>query len=107
MPDDYAEGHPLRKDFPLRGRFSRSEQVRQALAINPEANYSLDELSIAQAQYDLPADMRERLGATSGGLLRPELLMLVLPGPVALRHSISPFSKSRDPGTPLAAFLYD
>jgi NADH-quinone oxidoreductase subunit C len=61
MWETYAEGYPLRKDFPLRGRFSRAEQVRQALAINPEANYSLEELSIAQAQYDLPADMRERL----------------------------------------------
>jgi NADH-quinone oxidoreductase subunit C len=32
MPYDYAEGHPLRKDFPLRGRFSRAEQTRRALA---------------------------------------------------------------------------
>ena len=32
MPDDYAEGHPLRKDFPLRGRFSRAEQTRRALS---------------------------------------------------------------------------
>jgi NADH-quinone oxidoreductase subunit C len=32
MPLDYAEGHPLRKDFPLRGRFSRAEQTRQALS---------------------------------------------------------------------------
>lgn len=31
MPSDYAEGHPLRKDFPLRGRFSRAEQTRRAL----------------------------------------------------------------------------
>ena len=31
MPHDYAEGHPLRKDFPLRGRFSRAEQTRRAL----------------------------------------------------------------------------
>ena len=31
MPDNYAEGHPLRKDFPLRGRFSRAEQTRRAL----------------------------------------------------------------------------
>ena len=30
-PTDYAEGHPLRKDFPLRGRFSRAEQTRRAL----------------------------------------------------------------------------
>jgi NADH-quinone oxidoreductase subunit C len=32
MWEQYAEGYPLRKDFPLRGRFSRSEQLRQALA---------------------------------------------------------------------------
>ncbi|NIM51657.1 MAG: NADH-quinone oxidoreductase subunit C [Gemmatimonadales bacterium] len=61
MWDTYAEGHPLRKDFPLRGRFSRSEQVRQALHANPEAHYSLEELSIVQAHHDLPMDMRERL----------------------------------------------
>jgi NADH-quinone oxidoreductase subunit C len=61
MWETYAEGHPLRKDFPLRGRFSRSEQVRQALNANPEANYSLEELSIAEAYDELPADMRERL----------------------------------------------
>jgi NADH-quinone oxidoreductase subunit C len=61
MWETYAEGYPLRKDFPLRGRFSRSEQVRQALNTNPEANYSLEELSIAEASDGLPADMRERL----------------------------------------------
>lgn len=61
MWETYAEGHPLRKDFPLRGRFSRSEQVRQALHMNPEAHYSLEELSIADAFQDLPADMQERL----------------------------------------------
>ena len=32
MWENYAEGHPLRKDFPLRGRFSRSEQTRRALS---------------------------------------------------------------------------
>jgi NADH-quinone oxidoreductase subunit C len=61
MWETYAEGHPLRKDFPLRGRFSRAEQVRQALAANPEAHYSLEELSIAEAYDELPEDMRERL----------------------------------------------
>ena len=45
MWEQYREGYPLRKDFPLRGRFSRSEQLRQALAANPEARYSKDELS--------------------------------------------------------------
>jgi len=61
MWETYAEGFPLRKDFPLRGRFSRSEQVRQALNVNPEAHYSLQELSLAEAQHELPADMVERL----------------------------------------------
>lgn len=62
MWEQYQEGFPLRKDFPLRGRFSRSEQLRQALAANPEARYSMEELSIAQAFEDLPDDMRRRLG---------------------------------------------
>ena len=61
MWETYAEGYPLRKSFPLRGRFSRAEQVRQALNANPEAHYSLEELSIAEAGGDLPEDMRERL----------------------------------------------
>ncbi|HXE58943.1 MAG TPA: NADH-quinone oxidoreductase subunit C [Gemmatimonadales bacterium] len=61
MWETYAEGHPLRKDFPLRGHFSRAEQVRQALAANPEAHYSLEELSIAEAFHELPEDMKERL----------------------------------------------
>jgi NADH-quinone oxidoreductase subunit C len=61
MWEQYREGYPLRKDFPLRGRFSRSEQLRQALSANPEARYSAEELSIAQAFEDLPDDMRRRL----------------------------------------------
>jgi len=61
MWEQYREGYPLRKDFPLRGRFSRAEQLRQALAANPEARYSMEELSIADAFEDLPADMRRRL----------------------------------------------
>src|SRR6185437_7261756 len=61
MWEQYAEGYPLRKDFPLRGRFSRSEQLRQALAANPEARYSKEELSIAEAFEDLPNDMQRRL----------------------------------------------
>jgi NADH-quinone oxidoreductase subunit C len=63
MWEQYKEGFPLRKDFPLRGRFSRSEQLRQALAQNPEAKYSMEELSIAEAFEDLPAEMQKRLGA--------------------------------------------
>jgi len=69
MWDTYAEGHPLRKDFPLRGRFSRAEQVRQALAAQPEAHYSLEELSIAAAYEELPADMKERLRRGESGRL--------------------------------------
>jgi NADH-quinone oxidoreductase subunit C len=70
MWETYAEGYPLRKDFPLRGQFSRAEQTRQALAANPEAHYSMEELSIAEAFGDLPPDMRERLGRGERGELR-------------------------------------
>ena len=70
MWDTYAEGYPLRKDFPLRGHFSRAEQTRQALAANPEAHYSLEELSIAETFHELPADVRERLSRGERGYLR-------------------------------------
>jgi NADH-quinone oxidoreductase subunit C len=70
MWETYAEGYPLRKDFPLRGHFSRAEQTRQALAANPEAHYSMEELSIAEAFDDLPADMRERLARGERGFLK-------------------------------------
>ena len=70
MWETYAEGFPLRKDFPLRGHFSRAEQTRQALAANPEAHYSLEELSIAEAFTELPKDMRDRLRAGERGFLR-------------------------------------
>jgi NADH-quinone oxidoreductase subunit C len=63
MWESFKEGFPLRKDFPLRGRFSRSEQLRQALDQDPEARYSMEELSVADAFEDLPPDMRERLAA--------------------------------------------
>jgi NADH-quinone oxidoreductase subunit C len=70
MWETYAEGYPLRKDFPLRGHFSRAEQTRQALAANPEAHYSMEELSIAEAYDELPADMRERLARGERGFLK-------------------------------------
>ncbi len=70
MWETYAEGYPLRKDFPLRGHFSRAEQTRQALAANPEAHYSLEELSIADAYNELPADVRDRLARGERGFLR-------------------------------------
>lgn len=61
MWEQYKEGFPLRKDFPLRGRFSRAEQLRQALAANPEARYSMEEISVVEAFGELPEDMRQRL----------------------------------------------
>ncbi len=69
MWETYAEGYPLRKSFPLRGRFSRAEQVRQALNANPEAHYSMEELSIAEAAGDVPDDMRERLRRGERGVI--------------------------------------
>jgi NADH-quinone oxidoreductase subunit C len=68
MWEGYAEGFPLRKSFPLRGHWSRAEQTRQALDANPEAYYSLEELSIAEAYGELPADVRDRL-AKAGKVL--------------------------------------
>jgi NADH-quinone oxidoreductase subunit C len=70
MWETYAEGYPLRKDFPLRGHFSRAEQTRQALAANPEAHYSLEELSIADAFGELPKDMQDRLTRGERGFLK-------------------------------------
>ena len=70
MWETYAEGYPLRKDFPLRGHFSRAEQTRQALAANPEAHYSLEELSIAEEFGELPKDMQDRLARGERGFLK-------------------------------------
>ena len=69
MWETYVEGYPLRKDFPLRGRFSRAEQVRQALNANPEAHYSMEELGMAEAFYELPPDMRDRLARGERGAI--------------------------------------
>jgi NADH-quinone oxidoreductase subunit C len=52
MPENYAEGHPLRKDFPLRGRFSRAEQTRRALAMDVEDYYIPTELDVAAEDRD-------------------------------------------------------
>lgn len=48
MPDDYEEGHPLRKDFPLRGRFSRAEQTRRALNQDPGHYYIPAEMEMGR-----------------------------------------------------------
>lgn len=67
MPMDYAEGHPLRKDFPLRGRFSRVEQTRRALAQNLEKFYTAHDMEIGREpqQVTLPASGSEGPGAES------------------------------------------
>ena len=46
MPENYAEGHPLRKDFPLRGRFSRAEQTRRALMMDVDDHYTAEEMEV-------------------------------------------------------------
>lgn len=61
MWEQYKEGYPLRKDFPLRGRFSRSEQLRQILTLNPEAKYSMEELTVLEAFDELSLEQRQRL----------------------------------------------
>ncbi len=48
MPENYAEGYPLRKDFPLRGRFSRAEQTARALSRAPEDDYIPSELEVGR-----------------------------------------------------------
>jgi NADH-quinone oxidoreductase subunit C len=55
MPDNYAEGHPLRKDFPLRGRFSRAEQTRRSLTMAVADFYTPDELEVGGVVEDVPA----------------------------------------------------
>ncbi|MGW8267963.1 MAG: NADH-quinone oxidoreductase subunit C [Longimicrobiales bacterium] len=54
MPLDYAEGHPLRKDFPLRGRFSRAEQTRRALSQDLEHYYTDLERGLGGESQALP-----------------------------------------------------
>lgn len=54
MPPDYAEGHPLRKDFPLRGRFSRAEQTRRALDQDLDHYYFDTELESGREPQVLP-----------------------------------------------------
>jgi NADH-quinone oxidoreductase subunit C len=54
MPENYAEGHPLRKDFPLRGRFSRAEQTRRALTMSVEDFYTPQEMSVVDQEHGAP-----------------------------------------------------
>lgn len=56
MPSDYAEGHPLRKDFPLRGRFSRAEQTRRALNQDIERYYLAEDIAHGDPQQVAKAE---------------------------------------------------
>ena len=59
MPQDYGEGHPLRKDFPLRGRFSRSEQTKRALSQDYQGDYTTEEIHIGGTPGLSPMDSDE------------------------------------------------
>ncbi len=63
MPENYAEGHPLRKDFPLRGRFSRAEQTRRALTMETEDFYSPQELVFMEDADEVPPPPNEGPGS--------------------------------------------
>ncbi len=73
MWETYSEGHPLRKDFPLRGRFSRAEQTHRALTADLAAHYSMEELSLKDAAPLLPGDLRARLEVVSAGGEDPDV----------------------------------
>jgi NADH-quinone oxidoreductase subunit C len=59
MPNNYAEGHPLRKDFPLRGRFTRAEQTRRALSMAVEDFYTPHELRVGRVLPEVQAVTRD------------------------------------------------
>ena len=59
MPQNYAEGHPLRKDFPVRGRFSRAEQTRRALSQDYQDWYTEEVLEIGGEPALRPPDPGE------------------------------------------------
>ncbi len=63
MPENYAEGHPLRKDFPVRGRFSRAEQTRRALTMETEDFYSPQELVFMEEADQEPPPANEGPGS--------------------------------------------
>lgn len=71
MPENYDEGFPLRKEFPLRGRFARSEQVRRALERKGEEIYSREELEMAGVLPGMRAQGEELSGFPELG---PEML---------------------------------
>lgn len=68
MPENYEEGHPLRKDFPLRGRFSRAEQTRRALEMDVEDFYIPQELEFMEEAGQPVADPHGNAGEPGPGL---------------------------------------
>ena len=66
MPDDYDEGHPLRKDFPLRGRHSRAEQTRKALSQDLGHYYILEEIELGGESQALPPTVAEMEALADG-----------------------------------------
>ena len=69
MPENYDEGFPLRKEFPLRGRFSRSEQTRRAMNRSREDVYSREELRMAgELESEIPLDVQPEEAAREHGL---------------------------------------
>ncbi len=76
MPDNYAEGHPLRKDFPLRGRFSRAEQTRRSLTFDLADYYAPSELEVLNEKGWDRAQERARqqdTGQEGGGATFPDV----------------------------------
>ena len=71
MPENYAEGHPLRKDFPLRGRFSRAEQTRRALEMDVEDFYIPEEMAV-YSDTGSAGEQAARAGRAPRKALRPE-----------------------------------
>ncbi|MEX2471351.1 MAG: NADH-quinone oxidoreductase subunit C [Gemmatimonadota bacterium] len=65
MPLDYDEGHPLRKDFPLRGRYSRAEQTRRALNQDVDRFYSEEVLAQGREPQEAEPEIGTR-GAPEG-----------------------------------------
>ncbi len=69
MPENYDEGFPLRKEFPLRGRFSRAEQTRRAMNRGREDVYSREELRMAgELESEVPLDVQPEEAAREHGL---------------------------------------
>ncbi|MEX2466600.1 MAG: NADH-quinone oxidoreductase subunit C [Gemmatimonadota bacterium] len=67
MPLDYEEGFPLRKDFPLRGHFSRAEQTRRALNQDVDRFYSEEILAQNREIQGAAEPELGKRGAKDGG----------------------------------------